>query len=167
MREWAYILLGYLIVTSESDVVTSLDTASLLWPVVVLDGGVPLPGRGGSVITQEWRPPMHMGVDIAVPGKLRAVRAQVRAVARGRVVRAYRGERGWAVLVDHDDWASGYLHLGELHHGIADGAIVAPGQILGTMGADPLDPERILHLHFQLAPGGHAVDPARYLTRAT
>jgi hypothetical protein len=34
------------------------------------------------------------------------------------------------------------------------------------MGADPMDPERIVHLHLQLAPGGEVVDPTQYLAQA-
>lgn len=164
MNDLAYILGLYYLLTRGS-VKTALDTTLLRWPVQVLgDDGVPLAGRGGSAITQEYRPPSHMGVDIAVVGHFGDARALVLAVAAGRVVRAARGDRGFAVLLDHGDWASGYLHLADLD--VRAGDAVAAGQRLGRMGADPLDGERIVHLHLQLAPGGHVTDPAPYLRKA-
>lgn len=153
----------YLLVRDE--VRTTLDVTTLVWPVVVLgDDDTPLMARGGSVITNEYAPPRHMGVDIAVPGKLKDARALVRTVAAGRVIRAARGDRGIAVLIDHGDWASGYLHLADVQ--VKAGQVIAAGQKLGRMGADPLDAERIVHLHLQLAPGGHTVDPEPYLRKA-
>src|ERR1041384_2045222 len=82
------------------------------------------------------------------------------------------GGRAWsscgsgAAAGAHGDWASGYLHLASVDAGVEHGARVGPGQRLGPLGADPLDPERIVHLHLQLAPGGVAVDPAPYLDKA-
>jgi murein DD-endopeptidase MepM/ murein hydrolase activator NlpD len=167
--ELTYLLLGvggYLLMR-RSHVPTSLDTTQLHWPVRVLAGATTyLPGRGGSRITNEFKPGVHVGVDIAVPAQLTSARADVVAVAAGKVVRAWRHERGWAVLLSHEDWASGYLHLAELDDAIADGKAVAAGQRLGPMGADPMDPERIVHLHLQLAPGGEVVDPTQYLAQA-
>lgn len=157
-------LLGYVFVRDDH-VPTGLDKTRIHWPVRVLGPeGTPLLGRGGSAITQEYRPPEHMGVDIAVPGQYRAAKARVLAVAAGKVVRASKGPRGWAVLLSHGDWASGYLHLASVE--VADGASVLAGADLGEMGADPMDPEGIVHLHLQLAPGGRTVDPAAYLRRA-
>lgn len=160
----AWAAAGYYLLARES-VRTTLDVTTLVWPVVVLgDDDKPLMARGGSVITNEYQPPRHMGVDISVPGQLKTARAFVRAVAAGRVIRAARGDRGIAVLIDHGDWASGYLHLADVD--VKSGAVVAAGQRLGRMGADPLDPEKIVHLHLQLAPGGHTVDPEPYLRKA-
>lgn len=170
-RELTYLLLGvggYLL-TRETHVHTSLDTTQLRWPVRVLTGvrgTTYLPGRGGSRITQEFKPDVHVGVDIAVPGQLTSALADVCAVAAGTVVKAWRGERGWSVLLSHEDWASGYLHIAELDAAIADGKAVKAGQRLGPMGADPLDGEHIVHLHLQIAPGGVPVDPAPFLEKA-
>lgn len=167
MRRSTYILwaaAGYYLLARD-DVRTGLDVTTLVWPVVVLgDDDTPLMARGGSAITNEYAPPRHMGVDIAVPGKLKDARALIRAVAAGRVVRAARGDRGLAVLIDHGDWASGYLHLATLD--VKAGDAVKAGAQLGQMGADPLDPEGIVHLHLQLAPGGHTVNPEPYLRKA-
>jgi murein DD-endopeptidase MepM/ murein hydrolase activator NlpD len=159
-NEWVYLLGAWYAMRSIMQAPkTSLETTSLRWPVVD-DAGV----RAGR-ITQEFSA-HHVGVDVSVPGQLQTAKATVRAIAAGRVAAAAQGSRGWAVLLDHEDWASGYLHLAGLAEGIVDGALVKAGQALGPMGADPLDAERIVHLHLQIAPGGHAVDPAPYLARA-
>lgn len=164
-RGLAYLLLGY-ILWERDDVMTSLEKTLLHWPVNVLNAEGKPAGRGLSRITQEYRPPSHMGVDIAVPGQLQSARAIVCAVAAGKVAAAYHYARGWAVLLDHADWASGYLHMSELDPAIREGVHVAAGQALGPMGADPTDPERVVHLHIQIAPGGHTTNPAPYLARA-
>jgi murein DD-endopeptidase MepM/ murein hydrolase activator NlpD len=139
---------------------TSLETIKLAWPVRDHSGN-----RLGR-ITQEYRPPSHMGVDIAVPGHYQDAAGSVVAIAAGKVAAAYLAPRGWSVLLDHGDWASGYLHLAELDPAVREGGRVELGQRLGPMGADPLDAEHVVHLHLQLAPGGHTADPAPYLARA-
>lgn len=159
------VVLGAVLLRTD-DVMTSLDHTVLHWPVSVLDAdGRPI-GRGASRITQEFRPPNHMGVDIAVPGRLKDAQALVCALAAGKVAAAYQYARGWAVLIDHEDWASGYLHMSSLDEAIREGVHVAAGQVLGPMGADPTDPERIVHLHLQIAPGGRTANPIPYLSKA-
>lgn len=148
---------GWYLLRKDDHVITSLESTPLVWPV--RSNGA----RVGQV-TQEYRPPTHMGVDVAVPGHYTDAVADVVALAGGRVAAAYQYERGWAVLLDHGDWASGYLHMTELV--VTEGQTVEPGQRLGPMGADPLDGEHIVHLHLQIAPGGHTTDPAPYLARA-
>jgi len=133
-----------------------LTDLKLTWPVVADDG---INGR----ITQGYTPPTHMGVDICIPGHYQDAKATVVAVAPGTVSKAYQYARGWAVLLNHGDWASGYLHMSELDPAIEVGAFVAAGQALGPMGADPLDGEHIVHLHIQLAVNGQTVDPAPHL----
>lgn len=125
------------------------------WPVRVSGGGV-------AKITQEYKPGKHLGVDIAVPGQLQSADADVLAVADGVVERAYKSQRGWAVLVQHPGgWSSAYLHLGAID--VEPGDHVVAGMVLGPMGADPLDGEHVVHLHLQIAVAGQTVDPARYL----
>jgi murein DD-endopeptidase MepM/ murein hydrolase activator NlpD len=135
---------------------TGLDAARLVWPVVLDDGG---PSR----ITQEFRAPDHLGVDIAVPGHYKDAAGDIVAVADGRVARAVRGKRGWYVLVDHGDWGSSYLHMTSI--GVSTGQQIAAGGRIGRMGADPLDRNAVVHLHFQLLPAGETVDPQPYLQR--
>jgi murein DD-endopeptidase MepM/ murein hydrolase activator NlpD len=163
---WLLLGVGYYLLRKDDDVATSLDLTILTWPVTLLDEQGRRTGRGTSRITQEYRPPTHMGVDISVPGHYKDARADVVALAAGKVAGAYEFVRGWAVLLDHGDWASGYLHMTELDPAIRDGALVAAGQRLGPMGSDPSDPEGVVHLHLQIAPGGHTTDPAPYLARA-
>ena len=160
-EEWLWLVLGFAILKGGA-MKTSLDRIVLRWPVRVHGAS----GRGGSKITQEFRPPSHMGVDISVPGAYKTAIADVLAVAPGRVKSAVQSPRGWSVLIDHGDFASGYLHLAEIDGGIYSGATVSAGQLLGRMGADPLDAERIVHLHLQLAPAGVPVNPAPYLAAA-
>lgn len=146
---------------------TSLEGKVLAWPVRVWGERGRLAGRGGSVITQEFHAPSHLGVDIAIAGHYtdHELVGEVVALEAGRVAQATVGERGHYVLLDHGDWASGYLHLGALD--VTQGDAVQRGQRLGQMGADPLDAEGIVHLHLQLAPGGVPVDPAPYLSAAS
>lgn len=166
MKERELYLLGaaaaYYLLSRSIHVVTGLDVyvvnrskLKLTWPVA--DDA----GNSVGVITQEFKPGVHLGVDISVPGQYQTAKANVRAVAAGRVVRAWLAARGWAVLIDHGDWASGYLHMSSVR--VSDGQSVAAGDVLGPMGADPLDEEHVVHLHLQLAPGGVPTDPAPYL----
>jgi murein DD-endopeptidase MepM/ murein hydrolase activator NlpD len=164
VREWPYILLGYYLLT-RGDVMTTLDSAQLRWPVLVLDEDrLGVSGRAGAAITNPYAPPVHNGVDIAIAGHYTDAKALVLAMAAGTVVRAVRGSRGWLVVLDHGDWISSYLHLADVD--TRTGAAVLAGQRLGRMGADPLDRERIVHLHLQIAPNGHTVDPEPYLRKA-
>lgn len=130
------------------------------WPVTVL-----APKGARSAITQEFKPRVHLGVDISVPGALTTADAVVRAVAAGSVNRAFLSPRGHMVLLDHGGWASAYLHLSSL--AVSEGQRVEAGEVLGAMGADPMDGEHIVHLHLQLSVDGQVVDPAPYLAGLT
>jgi murein DD-endopeptidase MepM/ murein hydrolase activator NlpD len=158
-RDWLY-LLGLWILTRSNAMNTSLESTPLRWPLVD-DAGVKV-----GAITQEFKTGLHLGVDVSIPGQLKTGKANVRAIAAGQVVRAYLAHRGWAVLIDHGDWASGYLHLASVRPRIVERAHVDAGEVLGPMGADPLDEEHVVHLHLQIAPGGNVTDPAPYLARA-
>jgi septal ring factor EnvC (AmiA/AmiB activator) len=88
----------------------------------------------------------------------------VRAVESGTVVLAEPFEGyGPSVVVSHGGgYYSLYLYLEDVR--VADGAEIARGQVLGTVGgqATPEGP----HLEFQIrAPGGQAVDPLAWLRR--
>jgi septal ring factor EnvC (AmiA/AmiB activator) len=88
----------------------------------------------------------------------------VRAVESGTVVLAEPFEGyGPSVVVSHGGgYYSLYLYLDDVR--VADGAEIARGQVLGTVGgqATPEGP----HLEFQIrAPGGQAVDPLAWLRR--
>lgn len=173
MRGLGYLLLVALLMSKRK--LSGLESASLTWPVRV-DGQ---PGRGGSRITQEFRGgettrkdgrvlKAHLGVDISVDGHYRDAEGDVLAVAGGRVARAVRGPRGWYVLIDSDDWAHSYLHMSSIEPRLREvGATVAAGDVIGRLGADPLDTYgKVVHLHLQFAPHGSVVDPAPYLRNA-
>ncbi len=88
----------------------------------------------------------------------------VRAVEAGTVVLAEPFEGyGPSVVVSHGGgYYSLYLYLEDVR--VADGAEIARGQVLGSVGgtATPEGP----HLEFQIrAPGGQAVDPLAWLRR--
>ncbi len=92
----------------------------------------------------------------------------VLAVKDAKVWSAGRTARGYAVVLDHGQpWASFYQHLSEMfiqptQRG-KSGQHVRAGDVIGHVGADPLDGEGLMHLHFELWHlGAHesAIDPA-------
>ncbi len=96
----------------------------------------------------------------------------VLAPAAGRVWSARRTARGWRVVLDHGrPWASVLTHLDELVGiPVVDAAnrntiSVEAGQVLGTAGADPLDPQGLVHLHYELHREGRWVDPTAAMRR--
>ena len=87
----------------------------------------------------------------------------VRAVAAGTVVVAEEiGTYGLTVIVQHGSDYSVYGSLARAD--VRRGAAVQRGQPVGTVGA--ADPELPPHLHFELRPGGRAVDPLDLLRAA-
>lgn len=94
------------------------------------------------------------------------------AARAGRVWSAKRTPRGFAVVLDHGTpFETFYQHLDVLvfpehRHGVnvATGkpTPIKAGDLLGTMGFDPLDPQRLRHLHFAVWLNGNddaAIDP--------
>ena len=153
------------------------------WPVPRWQGRAPVISDGfGSP-----RPPAtHMGVDLmfgriasdpfpigpngskafVMPDAWMAV-----AASDGVLWSAGRTPRGFAVVIDHGNVATFYQHLETLLVPEAkppakgtprDQLIqIKAGQPLGVIGADPLDPAHLKHLHFELWLGGpaNAIDP--------
>ena len=136
-----------------------------VWPIPDLPG---MP----AVISQEFRPPTHMGVDLMyrLAGKWTApVGTPLRAARDGVVWSVGVTERGHNVVLDHGKpWATFYQHLAGV--GVAKGQSVKAGQLIGTMGADPTDPQGLRHLHFatwyQGSGDSASVDPAPMLASA-
>ena len=150
-----------------------------VWPVprwngrapVISDGfGSPRPGgiRHGGVDVMFARlssdafkpgtPTPNGSAHFVMPDQLDAV-----AASDGVVWSATQTPRGFAVVIDHAPVAkvaTFYTHLEKLL--VAKGDHVRAGQPIGIIGADPLDPEHVKHLHFELWLGGpgHRVDPA-------
>lgn len=85
----------------------------------------------------------------------------VKSVSAGTVVVAEPfATYGLTVIVQHGggDY-SVYSSLASIE--VAKGATVTKGQILGSVGTN--DPELEPHLHFEIRPRGHAVDPLTWL----
>lgn len=97
----------------------------------------------------------------------------VLAARAGRVWSVEKQPRGWAVVLDHSKpFATFYTHLETpslaLHQkgvnvNTGQPTYVKAGDVLGFMGYDPTDPERVRHLHFAVWHEGtddQSVDPS-------
>jgi murein hydrolase activator len=132
--------------------ITAAARGSLAWPV---EGR--LIYRFGRVVQPNGTAVRMNGIGIVA-----SAGAQVRAVEAGTVMLASAFEGyGPTVVVSHGGgYYSLYLHLREVS--VSEGAQLARGQVVGTVGGigRPEGP----HLEFQLrAPGGEAVDPLPWL----
>ena len=157
------------------------------WPVPRYEGRAPVISDGFGSTRPAHPTGRHMGVDLmfarissdpfpngpngtkgfVMPDAWMAV-----AASDGVLWSAERTPRGFAVVVDHGNVATFYQHLDTLFvpqakppaKGTPRFALVQikAGQPLGVIGADPLDPSRLKHLHLELWVGGptNAVDPA-------
>jgi murein DD-endopeptidase MepM/ murein hydrolase activator NlpD len=96
----------------------------------------------------------------------------VLAVRDAKVWSAGMTPRGYSVVLDHGPpWATYYTHLAEMFIQPTkrgqSGQRVRAGDIIGHVGADPLDGEGLMHLHFELWYRGAreaAIDPAPLMT---
>lgn len=127
------------------------DAGRLDWPV---DGT--LLYRFGRVVNENNTTTRWNGVGIAAPEG-----ANVKAVAPGTVVSVGQlGTYGLTVILQHGEGDySVYASLKSAS--VRTGATVAKGQSIGTVGVS--DPDLKPHLHFEIRPKGHAVDPERWL----
>ena len=152
------------------------------WPVPRWQGRAPVISDGFA----SPRPGMkHMGVDLMFtrigsdpfPKGPNGTKAFVMpdawmavAAADGVLWSSGHTPRGYAVVVDHGTVATFYTHLDTLfvpevrpvsRPGEATQVRIRAGQPLGVIGSDPMDPQRLKHLHFELWAGGpeQAVDP--------
>jgi murein DD-endopeptidase MepM/ murein hydrolase activator NlpD len=103
-------------------------------------------------ILQETRP--HLGVDFAAPAG-----TPVRSIGPGVVqCAADKAAFGNHVEIDHGGgFVSTYSHLRQIAPGIAPGARVTPGQLVGWVGQTGLATGA--HLHFAIFEDGEYVDP--------
>lgn len=76
------------------------------------------------------------------------------AASEGVVWFAANTPRGWTVIIDHAPrkLATYYTHLSSLL--VTTKQKVSAGTPIGIIGADPLDGEHIMHLHFEVWRGG-------------
>ena len=90
-----------------------------------------------------------------------AAGTEVHAVAAGKVLVANLfGTYGLTVIVQHP--GGDYSVYGSLSKITTEkGAVVTKGQVIGYVGTS--DPDLPAHLHFELRPQGHAVDPIDFL----
>jgi septal ring factor EnvC (AmiA/AmiB activator) len=129
----------------------SADAGRLDWPV---DGS--LLYRFGRVVNANNTTTRWNGVGIAAPEG-----ATVKAVAPGTVVSVGQlGTYGLTVILQHGDGDySVYASLATAT--VRNGETVKKGERIGTVGVS--DPDLKPHLHFEIRPKGHAVDPERWL----
>ena len=166
-------------------------TGSLwVWPLPRWNGYEPAISDGfGSMRTDaQGKQVKHLGVDVMYPranGNDQRDRypprskhgsrnhfmpdaVPVLAVRDAEVWSAGMTPRGYTVVLDHGPpWASYYTHLAEMFVQPTkrgqSGQRVRAGDIIGHVGADPLDGEGLMHLHLELWYRGAreaAIDPA-------
>ncbi len=99
---------------------------------------------------------MHQGVDFGAPEG-----APVMAAADGVVTQAGpAGGYGNLIRIRHaDGWATGYAHLMAFAPGIADGARVLRGEVIGFVGRTGLATGP--HLHYEVSFNGVKLDPLK------
>lgn len=155
----------------------------ITYPAVITDGiGTPRgPGihKGVDVMfkrrARSDRPEFKAGTSDGTPLFFAPPGALVVAAKDGVVWFAGKTSRGYAVVIDHGKpFATFYTHLaapaGVLAGDHASGRSaltgkpthVKAGDVIGIMGFDPLDKQKLRHLHFEVWHGGpstHAVDP--------
>jgi septal ring factor EnvC (AmiA/AmiB activator) len=127
------------------------DLGNLAWPVqgeiLYSFGRVVNPNN----TTTRWN-----GIGIGAPAG-----TPVSSVSSGQVVVAEQfGTYGLTVIVQHG--GGDYSVYGSLDKlAVQKGDRVSKGQTLGYVGSS--DPDLPPHLHFEIRPGGHAVDPLEWL----
>lgn len=99
---------------------------------------------------------------------------QVRAARAGRIWTAGSQRTGYFVILDHGlvggiPLATYYNHMTGLAVPTVSKwknrnmIVVAPGQELGTCGADPTDQQGVVHLHFEIRRGMERLNPEPWI----
>ncbi len=98
---------------------------------------------------------VHEGVDFAAP-----TGTPIIAVAAGKVAFAgWNGGYGNLVIIDHGAGVTTYYaHLSAFGEGIDEGAPVARGQVIGSVGSTGRSTGP--HLHYEIRHAGKYIDPA-------
>lgn len=157
-----------------------------LWPVGVWQGRKPeisdgfatrrrLPSgemvtHGGVDIMYRRRPgdPWKAGTPNGTPNFIMPDHRAALAASDGVVWSATNTARGWTVVIDHAPrkLATYYTHLSSLL--VSAKQPVSAGTPLGIIGADPLDGEHLMHLHFEVWRGvaDGRLDPQRLIETA-
>ena len=159
-----------------------------VWPLPRWNGYNPGLSDGfNSLRTVDGQKVKHQGVDVMYPranardqadrypphtkhgsgGHFMPDGIPVLAVRDAKVWLAEMTPRGYTVVLDHGaPWATYYTHMSEMFvqatQGGRSGQRVRAGDVIGHVGADPLDAEGLMHLHFEMwFRGGRkaAIDP--------
>ena len=98
----------------------------------------------------------HFGVDYAAP-----VGTPVYSIGDGKIISAKtEGDAGRTVRIQHNSvYSTAYLHLSGYGKGVASGAFVKQGDIIGYVGSSGLSTGP--HLDFRFYKNGSPVDPLR------
>lgn len=98
---------------------------------------------------------MHRGIDFAAP-----TGTPVRASGAGTIeIAGTNGGYGNYIRIRHTNrYATAYAHLNTIQRGIREGAKVAQGQLIGTVGSTGMSTGP--HLHYEILIDGEQVDPA-------
>ncbi|HEY4240591.1 MAG TPA: M23 family metallopeptidase [Kofleriaceae bacterium] len=150
-----------------------------VWPLPRLDGRPPAISDGfDSPRTINGERVLHGGVDLMYArlatepykgrspygsrGFVMPANRPVLAASDGVIWSVDKTPRGIAIVIDHGPRkiATFYQHLASAV--VTAKAKVAAGDVLGVAGADPTDPEGLVHLHFEVWLGGpdDRIDPA-------
>lgn len=137
----------------EASTFSTRDLGRLDWPV---EGDIIY--RFGRVVNPNNTTTRWNGIGIAAE-----TGTAVRSIAAGQVkVAKPFGTYGLTVIVQHS--GGDYSIYGSLSRiDVQEGAIVSKGYTLGAVGS--ADPELPPHLHFEIRPGGRAVDPLDWLQK--
>ena len=113
-------------------------------------------GHGGVDLMYRRRPedPWRAGTPNGTPGFVMPDHRAALAASDGVVSFAASTPRGWTVIIDHAPrkLATYYTHLSSLL--VTAKQKVSAGTPIGVIGADPLDGQHIMHLHFEIWRGG-------------
>lgn len=112
---------------------------------------VPVANITTSALTDTWGATRsegrtHEGIDIMAP-----MGAPVRAAADGRIARFFDSERGGITIYQFDTserFVYYYAHLSRRAPGLAEGAVVSQGDVIGYVGMTGNAP--VPHLHFEI-----------------
>ena len=101
----------------------------------------------------------HTGVDYAAP-----MGTPVVAIGDGTVIeKGYKGQAGNMVKIKHNStYTTAYLHLSKYGAGIAQGARVHQGQVIGYVGSTGASTGP--HLDFRVWKGGQPIDPLKMVS---
>ena len=106
---------------------------------------------------------VHLGVDIATTEG-----ASVYSAADGTVARVWKDDMmGYSIAIKHSgDCYTFYQNLSDtLPEGLAEGATVRAGQLIGTIGDSALmEIAEEPHLHFEMTVADLSVDPLKYFS---